>query len=51
MDPLVSTLVVILLALLGARLSFSTERVPEVTRLLFRTGTHFLLAKEIKSRL
>lgn len=42
MDPLVSTLVVILLALLGARLSFSTERVPEVTRLLFRTGTHFL---------
>lgn len=42
MDPLVSTLVVILLALLGARFSFSTERVPAGPRLLFRTGTHFL---------
>lgn len=42
MDPLVSTLVLILLALLGARFSFSTERVPSGPRLLFRTGTHFL---------
>lgn len=42
MDPLVSTLAVILIALLGARLSFSTERVPAGARLLFRTGTHFL---------
>jgi len=41
-DPLVSTLVLILLALLGARFSFSTERVPAGPRLLFRTGTHFL---------
>jgi Kef-type K+ transport system membrane component KefB len=41
-DPLVATLVVILLALLGARFSFSTERVPAGPRLLFRTGTHFL---------
>lgn len=43
MDPLVATLVLILLALLGARLSFSTERVPQGPRLLFRTGTHFLV--------
>jgi hypothetical protein len=41
-DPLVSTLALILLALLGARFSFSTERVPAGPRLLFRTGTHFL---------
>ena len=43
MDPLVGTLVLIFLALLGARFSFSTERVPQGPRLLFRTGTHFLL--------
>lgn len=42
MDPLVGTLVLIFVALLGARFSFSTERVPEGPRLLFRTGTHFL---------
>ncbi len=42
MDPLLATLVLILLALLGARVSFSTERVPAGPRLLFRTGTHFL---------
>jgi hypothetical protein len=42
MDPLVSTLVLILLALLGARFSFSTLRVPPGPRLVFRTGTHFL---------
>ena len=43
MDPLVATLVLILLALLGSRLSFSTERIPAGPRLLFRTGTHFLI--------
>lgn len=43
MDPLLSTLVLILLALLGARVSFSTERVPAGPRLLFRTGIHFLV--------
>lgn len=42
MDPLVGALVLIFLALVGARFSFSTERVPEGPRLLFRTGTHFL---------
>lgn len=42
MDPLVSTLVLILVALLGARFSFSTEGVPAGPRLLFRTGTHFV---------
>ncbi len=42
MDPRVSTLVLILLALLGARFSFSTIRVPPGPRLVFRTGTHFL---------
>jgi len=42
-DPLVGTLVLILLALAGARFSFSTERVPQGPRLLFRTGAHFLL--------
>lgn len=43
MDPLVGTLVLIFLALLGARFSFSTERVSQGPRLLFRTGMHFLL--------
>ncbi len=42
MDPLVATLILISLALLGARLSFSNEKVPFGPRLLFRTGTHFL---------
>jgi hypothetical protein len=42
-DPLVSTLALILLALLGARFSFSTRRVPQGYRLLLRTGAHFLL--------
>lgn len=42
MDPLVGTLVLIALALAGARVSFSTERVGPGPRLLFRTGTHFL---------
>ena len=43
MDPLVGSLVLILLALVGARFSFSTERVPQGPRLLFRTGVHFLV--------
>ena len=43
MDPLIGTLVLILLALIGARFSFSTERVPHGSRLLFRTGIHFLV--------
>jgi hypothetical protein len=43
MDPLVGTLVLILVALLGARFSFSTEAVPQGPRLLFRTGIHFLV--------
>jgi hypothetical protein len=42
MDPFVSTLILILLALVGARLSFSTLQVPPGPRLVFRTGTHFL---------
>jgi len=41
-DPLVSTLILILVALLGARFSFSTEGAPLGPRLLFRTGTHFV---------
>jgi hypothetical protein len=41
-DPLLGTLVLLLLALLGARFSFSTERVTGGPRLLFRTGIHFL---------
>ena len=43
MEPLVGALVVILVALVGARVSFSTERVTPGPRLLFRTGTHFLI--------
>jgi len=42
MSPIVSTLTLILLALVGARFSFSTLQVPPGPRLLFRTGTHFL---------
>ena len=42
-DPLVGTLALLLVALLGARVSFSSEQVPPGPRLLFRTGTHFLL--------
>lgn len=42
MDPLLSTLILILLALLGARISFSSIRVPQGPRLLLRTGVHFL---------
>jgi multidrug transporter EmrE-like cation transporter len=42
MAPIVSTLILILLALLGARFSFSTASIPAGPRLVFRTGTHFL---------
>ena len=43
MDPFLSTLVLILLALLGARFSFSTSSISAGPRLVFRTGTHFLI--------
>jgi Kef-type K+ transport system membrane component KefB len=42
MDPILATLVLILVALLGARISFSSQRVGLGPRLLFRTGIHFL---------
>lgn len=42
MNPLLGTLVLILLALLGSRFSFSTVRTSLAPRLLFRTGIHFL---------
>ena len=42
MDPLLATLILIVLALVGARFAFSTENVPAGPRLLFRTGTHFI---------
>ena len=43
MEPLISALVLILLALLGANLSFSADNVPPGPRLLLKTGTHFVL--------
>ena len=43
MNSLVPALVLIVLALLGARVSFSTERAGLGPRLLFRTGAHFVL--------
>ena len=46
MDPLLSTLILILLALLGARFSFSSIPVPQGPRLLLRTGVHFLFVGE-----
>jgi len=42
-SSLLATLVLILVALAGARFSFSTEKVPPGPRLLFRTGTHLLI--------
>ena len=42
MESLLSTLVVIVVALLGARLSFSTSGAPLGPRLALRTGTPFL---------
>ena len=43
MDPLLATLILILLALVGARFSFSTVHIAAGPRLLFRTGTHFIV--------
>jgi Sodium/hydrogen exchanger family len=43
MGSLLPTLVLIVLALVGARVSFSTEHVRLGPRLLFRTGTPFVL--------
>ena len=43
MDPLLATLILISLALVGARFSFSTANIAAGPRLLFRTGTHFIL--------
>jgi hypothetical protein len=43
MQPLVAVLILIFVALLGSRVSFSTERISAGPRLLFRTGVHFLL--------
>lgn len=42
MNPLIGALVLILLGLLGARLSFTVSRVPLGPRLIFSSGTHFL---------
>jgi hypothetical protein len=42
-DPLLATLILISLALVGARLSFSTANIAAGPRLLFRTGTHFIV--------
>ena len=43
MDPLLATLILISLALVGARFSFSTTNIAAGPRLLFRTGTHFIV--------
>ncbi|MDT8340201.1 MAG: cation:proton antiporter [Longimicrobiales bacterium] len=43
MDPLIATLALILIALLGSRFSFATRQVSAGSQLLLRTGTHFLL--------
>jgi hypothetical protein len=43
MQPLLATLILVLLALLGARVSFSTDHIKAGPALLFRTGIHFLL--------
>lgn len=42
MNPLVGALILILLGLLGARLSFTQRRAPLGPRLLLSAGTHFL---------
>ena len=43
MDPLLATLILISLALVGAQISFSTANIAAGPRLLFRTGTHFIV--------
>lgn len=42
MNPLVGALLLLLIGLAGARLSFTTRRAPLGPRLIFATGTHFL---------
>jgi hypothetical protein len=42
-DPLLATLILISLALVGARVSFSTANISAGPRLLFRTATHFIV--------
>ena len=43
MDPLLATLILISVALVGARFSFSRTNIAAGPRLLFRTGTHFIV--------
>lgn len=43
MDPLLTTLILIGIALVGARFSFSSRAIPAGPRLIFRTGTHFFV--------
>ncbi|MCH7933116.1 MAG: cation:proton antiporter [Gemmatimonadetes bacterium] len=43
MDPLLATFILISVALVGARVSFSTANIAPGPRLLFRTGTHFIV--------
>ena len=43
MDPVLSTLILISLALVGARISFSPANIAAGPRLLFRTGIHFIV--------
>lgn len=43
MDPLLASLILVLLALAGARVSFSPERTAAGPRLVLRTGVHFLV--------
>ena len=42
-DPLLAIFILISLALVGARVSFSTANIAPGPRLLFRTGTHFIV--------
>lgn len=42
MKPLIGAVILVLLGLLGARLSFATKRAPLGPRLVLSTGTHFL---------
>lgn len=43
MSPLVGVLILVLLGLLGSRIAFDPARTPLGPRLVFATGTHFLL--------
>ncbi|HEX6940165.1 MAG TPA: cation:proton antiporter [Longimicrobiales bacterium] len=42
MNPLIGALILVMLGLLGARLSFTVKRAPLGPRLIVATGTHFL---------